>query len=108
MKGTNMIHRDQNKIPKPQSNPASGLIEDTIAYHGISQAKAAKAMKITPQLLNNVIKGHKAISNELAIRFSICFDIPADLIIRLQSTYDYQIAYHEKQKILENEVEKIA
>ena len=103
-----MIKYDPNKIPKPLSNPAVGLIIDTLEHHGVSQAKVAKAMNITPQLLNNVIKGRKGVSTELAIRFGLCFDIPASLLVNLQATYDFQIAYHQKQAILEKEVKQIA
>lgn len=103
-----MIQRDINKIPKPLSNPAVGHIADTLEHYGISQAKAAKAMNVTPQLLNNVIRGRKGVSTELAMRFAICFNTSAALLIRLQSDYDFQVAYHAKQAIFKEEVEQIA
>ncbi len=51
-----VIRRDSLKIPKPISNPAAALIHDTIAHHGITQAEAAEAMKVSNAQLSDVIR----------------------------------------------------
>ncbi len=103
-----MIKRNIKEIPKPSVNPAGSLIEDTLESHGVNQKRAAEAMAVSPQLLNNVIKRNQAVSVDLAMRFEICFKIPATQLLRLQAVYEYQIAYHKKQARLEKEVKEIA
>lgn len=56
------IRRDPLKIPKPISNPAAALLRDTIAHHGITQAEAAEAMKVSKAQLTDVIRQKKAVS----------------------------------------------
>ncbi len=103
-----MIKRDLTKIPKPLTNPAASLIEDTIDFHQVSKAEASRAMNVTPQLLTNVIKSGKAVSVELAMRLELCFKLPATVLLNLQADYDYQVAYHKKGAALKQEVKAIA
>ena len=102
------IPRDPLKIPKPLSNPAAALIRDTIAHHGITQAEAAEAMKVSKAQLSDVIRQKKAVSANLALRAQFCLGIPGDLLIRLQAQFDFQKAYHAKNKELQLEVRVIA
>jgi predicted XRE-type DNA-binding protein len=44
----------------PLTNSAAGLIRDTIAHHGITQAEAAEAMKVSKAQLSDVIRQKKA------------------------------------------------
>ncbi len=102
------ILRDPLKIPKPLSNPAAALIRDTIAHHGITQAEAAEAMKVSKAQLSDVIRQKKAVSANLALRAQFCFGLPGDLLIRLQAQFDYQKAFHGKNPDLQMEVRAIA
>lgn len=102
------IPRDPLKVPKPLSNPAAALIRDTIAHHGVTQIEAAKAMKISKAQLSDVIRQKKGVSASIALRVQFCFDIPGDLLIRLQAQFDFQKAYHAKNEDLRKEVRAIA
>ena len=102
------IPRDSQKVPKPLSNPAAALIRDTIAHHGVTQVEAAEAMKISKAQLSDVIRQKKGISANLALRVQFCFGIPGDLLIRLQAQFDFQKAFHAKNKDLRIEVRAIA
>lgn len=102
------IPRDPLKVPKPLSNPAAALIRDTIAHHGITQAEAAEAMKISKAQLSDVIRQKKAVSANLALRVQFCLGIPGDLLIRLQAQFDFQKAFHAKREGLQLEVRTIA
>jgi antitoxin HigA-1 len=102
------ISRDPLKIPKPLSNPAAALIRDTIAHHGITQIEAAEAMKISKAQLSDVIRQKKGVSANLALRVQLCFNIPGDLLTRLQAQFDFQKAYHSRNKDLRSEVRAIA
>jgi antitoxin HigA-1 len=102
------IPRNLLKIPKPLSNPAAALIRDTLTHHGITQAEAAEAMKVSKAQLSDVIRQKKGVSANLALRVQLCLGIPGDLLIRLQAQFDYQKAFHSKNEELQMEVRAIA
>ena len=102
-----MSHHHTNKVPKPAINPAASVIEDMIDHFGHSQAKVARAMRVSQPLLSAVIKGKKKVSVELAMRLEACLGISAELLNNLQSAYDYQVSYHEKYTAIEQEVEHL-
>jgi len=102
------IPRDPLEIPKPLSNPAAALIRDTIAHHGITQAQAAEAMKISRAQLSDVIRQKEGVSATLALRVQICLGIPGDLLIRLQAQFDFQKTYHLQNNRFHLEVRTIA
>ena len=102
------IPRDPLKVPKPLSNPAAALIRDTIVHHDVTQVEAAEAMKISQAQLSDVIRQKKGVSANLALRVQFCFGVPGDLLIRLQGQFDFQKAFHAKNRDLQMEVRAIA
>ena len=104
---TKTIPRDPLVVPKPLSNPAAGLIRDTLEHHGVTQIDAANAMKVSKSQLSDVIRQKKGVSASLALRFQFCFGIPAELLIRLQADYDFQTAYHTKKTEIAAEVTRL-
>ena len=93
------IPRDPLQVPRPLSNPAAALIRDTIAHHGLTQIAAAAAMNLSKAQLSDVIRQKKGVSASIALRVQYCFGVPGDLLIRLQSQYDFQKAYHSPKNI---------
>lgn len=93
------IPRDPLKVPRPLSNPAAALIRDTIAHHGLTQIAAAAAMDLSKAQLNDVLRQKKGVSASIALRVQYCFGIPGDLLIRLQSQFDFQKAYHSPKNL---------
>ncbi len=103
------IPRDPLKVPKPLSNPAAALIRDTILHHGVTQLAAAEAMNLSKAQLSDVIRQKKGVSASIALRVQFCFGIPGDLLIRLQSQFDFQKAYHSAKNLtLHQEVKSLA
>lgn len=103
------IPRDPLKVPKPISNPAAALIRDTLEHHGVSQVAAASAMKISKAQLSDVIRQKKGVSPSIALRFQYCFGVPGDLMIRLQSQFDFQKATHSAKNLaLRKELRSLA
>jgi addiction module HigA family antidote len=105
---TTTIVRDPLKVPKPLSNAAAAVIRDTLGHHGVSQAEAAKAMKISTAQLSDVIRQRKGVSAAIALRLQFCFGVPADFLIRLQAQHDFQKAYHTKGPEIRQEVKALA
>ena len=102
------IPRDPKKIPRRSHNAAAGLIEDTIAHHGLSRAEVARAMQVSPGLICDIIKGRKGVSVDFALRFEQCLGVSAQWLLRLQSFHDYCVAYHSKGKTISMDVKKLA
>ncbi len=101
------ISRDPQKVPQALSNPAAALIRDVIAHHGVTQAAAAQAMHLSKTQLSDVICQRKGVSAGLALRVQCCFGIPGDLLIRLQAQFDFQKAFHTKNRDIMREVRAI-
>jgi addiction module HigA family antidote len=78
------------------SNPAAGLIEDTLEYLDISHAQAARDMGIPRSQLSDMFAGRKGVSVDTALRFERYTKSPADLLIRAQAEYDLRRAQKEK------------
>lgn len=102
------IKRKLPKVPKPLSNVAAAVIRDTLEHHDISQVEAARAMKISPAQLSDIIRQRKGVSASFALRFEACFGIPADFLIRLQAQHDFRKAYHANGPTIRREVTSLA
>jgi len=90
-----MITRDADKISKPMSNPAVGLLMDTIEHFELSQIAAAKGLNISRSYLNGVLKSKRGVSVDLALRAQAYLGISAELLVKLQAQYDFEKSYHE-------------
>ncbi|MEX1048880.1 MAG: HigA family addiction module antitoxin [Akkermansiaceae bacterium] len=96
--------REPKQIPNPPSNPVTGLIRGNLAHHGLTQAAAAKAMRISPGVICDVIKDRKPVSTELALRLEHCLGLSADFILKVQAHFQYCVEYHAKSSIIAAEV----
>ena len=99
-----MIELQKNEIPIPGTNPAAGMIKDTLDYHGATQVDVAKAMRISPSVLCDILKGRKGVSADFALRFERCLGISAQWLLDLQNQHDFSKAYHGKIKKIKEEV----
>jgi addiction module HigA family antidote len=101
-----MMKTNQN-VPRLTTNPACGMVADMITHHGLSQKEVATAMKISPGLLSDIIRGKKGVSAEFALRFEHCLGLAADWLLRMQAHYDYCTAYHGKIPAIQKEVQSL-
>jgi addiction module HigA family antidote len=101
---TRSFPRDPKQVPNPSSNPVAGLIQDTLIHHGLTQAAAAKAMRISPGVICDVIKARKPVSTDLALRLEHCLGLSADFILKVQAHFQYCVAYHAKSSLIATEV----
>ena len=71
-------------------NPAhpGELIKECLDDLGLSVAKAAEALGVTRQQLNNVITKRSALSPEMAVRLEKAFGGTADTWMHMQVNYD--------------------
>jgi addiction module HigA family antidote len=90
--------------PHLNSNPAAGLIEDALAFHGLTQAQASRDMKIPRSRITDIFAGRKGVSADTALRAERYLGIPASLLLRLQTDFDLSQAIEEKGETVCREV----
>jgi len=80
---------------KTPPHPGRSVLHDCLEPLGLSVAEGAKALGVTRQTLNNLVRGSAAISAEMAIRLDKAFGGGAETWLRLQASYD--LAQMEKK-----------
>lgn len=80
-----------NLSPFEPTHPGE-LIKDELEANNLTQAKLAENIGIKPSLLNEIIKGKRSVNTELALLLEAALNIPADLLLNLQSDYNMQMA----------------
>lgn len=78
-----------NLIPFEPTHPGE-LIKDELEANNITQVKLSESIGIKPSLLNEIIKGKRAVNTEIALLLEASLNIPADLLLNLQSEYNMQ------------------
>jgi HTH-type transcriptional regulator/antitoxin HigA len=92
MKSTN------THIPFEATHPGN-VILDEIKARGLNQKQLAVELDIQATLLNEIIKGKRALTADLAILFERIFEIPADYWMRLQSQFEIDLARIKEKNI---------
>ena len=73
-------------------HPGEVLLEEFLRPMGISQNKIARAMKISPRRVNEIIHGNRAITADTAIRLERVLGVSAGFWMGLQADYDLEEA----------------
>ena len=97
-----------NLTPYEPVHPGE-LLKDEIEYRGISQRKFSVETGICYSALNEILKCKRPVSAEQAILVEAALGIEANMLIRMQTDYDMQVA-RRNSKIINrfNEIRKIA
>ena len=80
-----------NLTPFEPTHPGE-LIKDELEANNITQAKLAESIGVNPSLLNEIIRGKRAVNTETALLIEAALNIPAELLLNLQSDYNMQVA----------------
>lgn len=80
-----------NLTPFEPTHPGE-LIKDELEAVHLTQAKLAENIGVKPSLLNEIIKGKRGVNTETALLIEAALNIPADLLLGLQSDYNMQKA----------------
>lgn len=88
----------------PPVHPGEVLLEDFLKPLGISQYRLAKAMKVYPRKVNEIVHGERRITANTALRLSLYFGTSAELWMNLQALYDLEKARDEIEDQLTRDV----
>ncbi|UZW39119.1 HigA family addiction module antitoxin [Rickettsia conorii] len=71
---------------------------------GISQSKLARDIDVPVTRINNIIKHHRSISPDTALRFGKYFNINPRWWMNMQNQYDLELTEDEGWKITEDRI----
>ena len=71
-------------------HPGEVLLEEFIKPLGLSQHQLAMSMRVSPQKINDIVRGKRGITADTALRLSIALGTTAEFWMGLQSDYDLE------------------
>lgn len=78
----------------PPIHPGDMLSEEFIKPLGLTQEPLAEALGISRQRLNQIIKGHRGVTPDTALRLERAFGMEAQFWLNLQLAWDLYHAMH--------------
>ena len=85
------------------------ILKDEIEYRGISQKRLAEQMGMSYSVVNEILNGHRPLTEINAILFEAALGVEADTLMRLQLKYNMQIIRKDKKLINKfNDIRKFA
>lgn len=78
-----------NLTPAYPTHPGA-ILKDEIEYRGISQCDLAKSMGIAYSVLNEILNGHRPLTEKTALLFEAALNIDAEPLLHLQTRYNMQ------------------
>jgi antitoxin HigA-1 len=85
-------------------HPGAVIEHDYLAPLGMSRYALAKALKITPARLGEIIRGKRAITPDTALRLARYFGTSAEFWIGMQAQYDLELARDALAGAIDREV----
>lgn len=79
---------------RPPTHPGEMLLEEYLKPLGVSQTHFASAIGVSYVRLNSIIKGHRAITPDTALRLERALGTSADFWLNLQLAWDLWHAKH--------------
>jgi addiction module HigA family antidote len=84
------------------------VLRDEIEYRGISQKKLAEQMGMSYSVVNEILNGHRPLTEINAILFEAALGVEADTLMRLQLKYNMQLIRKDEKLISRfNDIKKI-
>jgi len=72
------------------------LLAEELEVRGLTQRELATAMERPAQVINEIVRGKKAITAETAVQLEQALGIPAHLWLNMQSTFDLRRVRQER------------
>jgi addiction module HigA family antidote len=80
-------------VPKryPPLHPGIILLEEFLKPMELTQARAARDLKLSPRVINTIVRGGRSINAEIALRLSRYFGNTPQFWLSLQADYDIDV-----------------
>lgn len=89
-------------------HPGRMLKEDFLDDLGIKPGAFARAIGVDRAAIKKIIDGKRAITADMALRFSLYFNMSAGFWLNLQKDYELRIARRDRMDELRKTVEPLA
>ena len=73
-------------------HPGEVLLEEFLKPMGLSQHQLAMSMRVSPQKINDIVRGKRGITADTALRLAIVLGTTPEFWMGLQSDYDLEAA----------------
>ena len=91
----------------PPLHPGEVLLEEFIKPLGLSQHQLALNMRVSPQKINDIVRGKRGITADTALRLALVLSTSAEFWMGLQSDDDLETALDVLGDRLQKEVTPI-
>lgn len=85
-------------------HPGEVILHDYLEPLGMTQYALAKALRITPARLGEIVRGRRAITPDTALRLARYFGTSAEFWIGMQTHYDLEMARERVAAAIEREI----
>jgi len=85
-------------------HPGEILREEYLSPLGISANSLAKALKVTPARINDIVREQRGVSADTALRLARYFGTDARSWLNLQAAYDLRVAELASAKKIESTI----
>ena len=92
----------------PPIHPGEILSKEFMKPHGLSQNALARALKVPPRRIDEIVLEKRGITADTALRLARYFGTSAEMWTGLQADYDLRLVRYEKAGLIEREVEPLA
>ena len=76
------------KVNMTPSHPGDFIRTEILEELGLNETSAAEILGVPRVTLSDLLNGHVALSPEMALRIEKAFDMPMDILLRMQAWYD--------------------
>ncbi|MBI4326655.1 MAG: HigA family addiction module antidote protein [Chloroflexi bacterium] len=95
-----------NKLPP--IHPGEILREEFMKPLALTQNALARALRVPPRRINEIVMEKRAITADTALRLARYFGTTAELWIGLQADYDLRLTRYARQREIERDVAPLA
>ena len=88
-------------------HPGKILLEEYLEPLNISQREFARRISVSPNRVNEIVRGRRTVTGDTALRFSIALDTSAEMWLGLQAHYELGKARNEMSDELKESIVKI-
>jgi addiction module HigA family antidote len=88
----------------PPVHPGIILLEEFLKPMELTQARVARDLRLSPRVINTIVRGGRPINAEIALRFSRYFGNTPQFWLNLQADYDIDVTRKELGKRILREV----
>ncbi len=89
---------DVRRMKRPPTHPGEMLLEEFLKPLGISQADAARRMKISTNRLNELIRGKRGVTAATALRLADLLGTSPEFWLNMQTGWDLWHAYRAERR----------